>query len=29
MSLLARMGYTTVEGYLWYVSLDRIVPVGL
>jgi ATP-dependent exoDNAse (exonuclease V) beta subunit len=29
MSLLQNMGYSTVQGYIWYVSLDKIVPVDL
>jgi ATP-dependent exoDNAse (exonuclease V) beta subunit len=28
MSLLAAMGYTTVEGYLWYVSQGRIIKIN-
>jgi hypothetical protein len=27
MRLLGEMGYTDVEGWLWYVSLDRIEKV--
>ncbi len=27
MELLTEMGYASVEGYLWYVMLDRVVPV--
>lgn len=27
MRLLGEMGYDDIEGYLWYVSLDRIEPV--
>jgi ATP-dependent exoDNAse (exonuclease V) beta subunit len=29
MHLLREMGHTDVEGYLWYVSLDEIVPVPI
>ncbi len=28
MNLLSRMGYTDVDGYLWYVSLDRILKIA-
>ena len=27
MSLLSRIGYSTIEGYLWYVRLGKIVAV--
>ena len=27
MSLLGKMGYTDVEGYIWYVSLDKIEKI--
>jgi ATP-dependent exoDNAse (exonuclease V) beta subunit (contains helicase and exonuclease domains) len=29
MSEISKMGYSNVEGYLWYISLGKIVPVSL
>ena len=29
MSLLKKMGYEQVEGYVWYVFMDRIMQVRL
>lgn len=28
MKFLKALGYAPIEGYLWYVNLDKIVPVG-
>lgn len=27
MSLIREMGFTNVEGYIWYVEMDKVVPI--